>query len=70
MNNPPHTVAILIPADEPDAKMLKDFKACLAKYDYVVLPVKHQTWQKLYHRNFVPGIYKVNKNNLVKVGAV
>ena len=50
--------------------MLKDFKACLAKYDYVVLPVKHQTWQKLYHRNFVPGIYKVNKNNLVKVGAV
>lgn len=50
--------------------LLKDFKACLAKCDYVLLPVKHQTWQKLYHRNFVPGIYKVNKNNLVKVGAV
>lgn len=59
-----------VKAQETFQMSLKDFKACLAKYDYVMLPVKHQTWQKLYHRNFVPGIYKVNKNNLVKVGAV
>lgn len=49
----------------------KEFKKYVNSFEYVALPVKHQTFQlmakRVYHQNLTLGLYKVEKNKLVKV---